>query len=41
VKRKADYWPDLLEYLYGVGKMLQEIDGKLEEIVELLKERYE
>jgi hypothetical protein len=27
-----------LELLHGIGRMLQEIDAKLEEIVELLKD---
>jgi hypothetical protein len=37
VTRKPAHWPDLLEYLYGIGKMLQEIDAKLQAIFELLE----
>jgi hypothetical protein len=35
--RRKDTDPELLEILYGIGRMLQEIDAKLERIVTLLK----
>jgi hypothetical protein len=34
--RRSD--PAVLELLHGIGRMLQEIDAKLEEIVSLLRE---
>jgi hypothetical protein len=38
VRRPRPTDPALLELLHGIGRMLQEIDAKLEEIVELLKD---
>jgi hypothetical protein len=32
---------DVVEILYGIGRMLQEIDGKLQRIIDLLEEGYE
>jgi len=37
--RKREGWTDVIEILAGIGTMLQEIDAKLQQIVELLEER--
>ena len=36
-RRKAD--PAIIEVLHGIGRMLQEIDAKLERIADLLEEK--
>jgi hypothetical protein len=42
VWRKRDLsLADVVEVLQGIGRMLQEIDAKLQKIVDLLAEEYE
>jgi hypothetical protein len=38
VWRRSEPWSEILEVLHGIGRMLQEIDAKLDRIIELLEE---
>jgi hypothetical protein len=38
VWRRSEQWSEILEVLHGIGRMLQEIDAKLDRIIELLEE---
>jgi hypothetical protein len=41
MKRTRERWDDVVELLNGIGRMLQEIDAKLDRIVRLLEEELE